>query len=115
MILFLLNKDSDTDSDNKGYFDYDNLDVSDYDFSEEKLAKTIGSQQCHLCCKYIPQFNYQYIWDESIKLPNLIENGICPLHCRIRSMEWLFGVGVNIKVSKNNSNTSQPDKLKEAK
>ena len=30
------------------FFDYDNLDVNEYDLFEEEIPKTIGSQQCHM-------------------------------------------------------------------
>ena len=83
------------------YFDYDNLDETEYDFSEEEIlktiGKTIGSQQCHICLKHMKHFNNQYIWDEKIKIPEVLKHGICPLHCKIRSMEWLFGVAVKLR------------------
>ena len=96
------------------YFDYDNLDESDYDFAEEKLPKTIGSQQCHICLKHMSHFNNQYIWDEKVKIPEVLKHGICPLHCKIRSMQWLFGVGVKMRAAKDTDSNFDCDNLEES-
>ena len=45
----------------------------------------------------------------------MIKNGICPLHCKIRGMEYLFGVGVKLKARKDNRDVLDLVKIKDAK
>ena len=57
----------------------------------------------------------QWIWDEEIKLTDLIKLGIAPLHCKLRAMEFLFGVGVKIRALKDQRPISKEEQLRLAK
>ena len=57
------------------------------------------------------KFNEQWIWEEEIKFPEIIRLGISSLHCKLRCLEFLFGLGVKIRVE----NDHRPISLEEKK
>ena len=61
------------------------------------------------------KFNEQWIWSESIKFPELIRLGICPLHCKLRSMEFLFSVAVKLRAKNDKRDITDDEKMKRAK
>ena len=93
----------------------DNVAVDDKVASNIVLPKTLSSRHCHLCCLYQSKFNDESIFQEPIKLPQLIENGIAPLHCRIRSMEYFFHAAIKKRAAEDTRNISIKEKLKQAK
>ena len=89
--------------------------VEDVVASNIVLPKTLSSRHCHLCCLYMSKFNDDSIFQEPIKLPQLIENGIAPLHCRIRSMEYFFHAAMKKRAAEDTRDISFKEKLKQAK
>ena len=69
-------------------------------YRDSNLAKTVSTQQCHLCLKKMSSFGD--FFDCPILNPNILKFGAAPLHILIRTFEDLFKAAVKKKAAEEN-------------